>query len=79
VRALLGGEHTGGEGMTPRVSFAGGAGGGLDYQLSPHMVIRAGGDDIESSFSVTGNSPQLGYSPHKRGNARATIGVAYRF
>ena len=76
---LLGGEHTGGESMTPRVSFAGGPGGGLEYVMSPHMLIRLQGDYILSSFSVTNNSPQLGYSPHKRGNARATIGVAYRF
>ena len=78
-RGLLGGEHTGGEGMTPRVSFAGGPGLGLEYMLSPRLVIRLGGDDILSSFSVTNNTPQLGYSPHRRANARATVGVAYRF
>lgn len=79
LRALLGGEHTGGENMTPRVSFAGGIGGGLEYTLSPHLALRLGGDDILSSFSVRNNSSQNGFSPHKRGNARATIGVAYRF
>jgi hypothetical protein len=79
VRVLLGGEHTGGEGMTPSVSFAGGMGGGLEYMWSPHLVIRASGDDIASSFSVTNNSPQLGYSPHERWNGRASVGVAYRF
>ncbi len=79
VRALLGGEHTGGEGMTPNISFAGGMGGGLDYALSPRLTIRAGGDDIASSFSVTNNTAQLGYSAHKRWNARATVGVAYHF
>ncbi|HEY3628023.1 MAG TPA: hypothetical protein VGL00_17170 [Terracidiphilus sp.] len=79
LRALIGGEHTGGVGVTPRVSFAGGAGGGLEYVMSPRWVIRLGGDDILSSFSVTNNSPELGNSPHRRGNARATAGVAYRF
>ncbi len=78
-RGLLGGEHTGGEGQTPRVSFAGGLGAGLEYVLSPHLAIRASGDDILSSFSVANNSPQLGNSPHMRANSRATIGVAYRF
>ena len=78
-RGLLGGEHTGGEGMTPRISFAGGLGGGLEYVLSPHLLIRLSGDDILSSFSVTNNTPQLGYSPHMRGNARASLGLAYRF
>jgi len=78
-RALIGGEHTGGEGMTPRVSFAGGPGGGLEYAMSPRWVLRLGGDYILSSFSVRNNTPQLGYSPHRRGNARASIGVAYRF
>ena len=77
--ALLGGEHTGGEGMTPRVSFAGGLGGGLEYAMSPRMQIRIGGDDILSSFSLSNNSPQLGYSPHMRANARASVGIAYRF
>ena len=78
-RGLIGGEHTGGENMTPDVSFAGGPGGGLEYEMSPRWVLRMGGDYILSSFSQTNNSPQLGYSPHRRGNARATIGVAYRF
>jgi hypothetical protein len=78
-RGLIGGEHTGGEGMTPRVSFAGGVGAGLEYELSPRWAIRAGGDDILSSFSVRNNSPSLGYSPHRRANARASIGLAYRF
>lgn len=78
-RGLLGGEHTGGEGVTPNISFAGGLGGGLEYVLSPRLVIRAGGDEILSSFSVRNNTPQLGNSAHMRGNGRATIGVGYRF
>ena len=78
-RGLLGGEHTGGEGVTPKVSFAGGLGGGLEYVLSPHLVIRASGDNILSSFTVINSTPQQGNSPHMRGNARASIGVAYRF
>ena len=77
--ALLGGEHTGGEGMTPKVSFAGGLGGGLEYVMSPRLVLRLGGDDILSSFSLRNNSTQLGNSAHMRANARAIIGVAYRF
>lgn len=78
-RGLIGGESTGGVGATPRVSFAGGPGGGLEYVLSPRWVVRASGDYILSAFSVTNNTPQLGNSPHTRGNARATAGVAYRF
>ena len=76
---LLGGEHTGGEAMTPRVSFAGGLGGGFEYAMSPRLLIRLGGDDILSSFSLRNNNPQLGYSPHMRANARASVGIAYRF
>ncbi len=79
ARALLGGAHSGGESQTPKVSFAGGAGMGLEYVVSPHVVLRASGEDIASSFSVTGNSPALGNSPHLRRNSRASIGVAYRF
>ena len=78
-RGLIGGEHTGGTGQTPHISFAGGIGGGLEYALSPRLRIRLSGDDIGSSFSVTNNTPQLGYSPHLRFNARASVGVVYRF
>lgn len=79
VHVLIGGEHTGGEEQTPTVSFAGGAGGGLEYKLSPRLALRASGDDIASSFSVIGNSPSLGYSPHEHGNSRASFGIVYRF
>ncbi len=79
VHALIGGEHTGGESMTPNISFAGGAGGGLEYKLTPRLAIRASGDAIAASFSVTGNSAALGYSPHMTRDARATVGVVYRF
>ncbi len=78
-RGWLGGEHTGGESMTPRVSFAGGLGVGLEYAVKPRWVIRVSGDDILSSFSVTNNSPELGNSPHMHANARASVGVGYRF
>ena len=77
VRVLLGGAHTGGEGMTPKVSFAGGIGVGLEYKLSRHFGIQASGDDIASSFAEDPN--HLGYSTHKQWNGRGTIGVAYKF
>ncbi len=77
ARGLLGGEHTGGESAYPNVSFAGGAGIGLQYTLRPRLLLRAGGDDIYSSFVL---DPQhLGYSPHKRANARAEFAVVFRF
>jgi hypothetical protein len=79
VRVLLGGEHTGGESETPNISFAGGVGGGMEYSVGSRFAIRASGDDILSSFSLTGNSKSLGYSPHKLGNGRAAIGIVYRF
>ena len=77
ARGLLGAEHTGGESAEPDVSFAGGFGIGLSYALSPRLSLRAGGDDIYSSFVL---DPQhLGFSPHKRANARAALGVVFRF
>jgi hypothetical protein len=79
AHVLLGGEHTGGESQTPNISFAGGAGGGLEYSLGPRLSLRASGDDIASSFSLTGNSPALGYSPHEHWNSRAAFGVVYKF
>jgi hypothetical protein len=79
VHALVGGEHMGGTGQTPNISFAGGVGGGLDYKLTSRFSARASGDVILQSFTVTGNTSQLGYSPHETRNARATIGVVYHF
>jgi opacity protein-like surface antigen len=76
---LLGGEHTGGEKQTPNISFAGGVGGGLEYSLSPRLAIRASGDYIGASFSTSGNSAELGNSPHKSWDSRASIGVVYKF
>lgn len=74
---LLGVAHTGGNNQTPDISFARGLGVGLDRQLTPHVFLRASGDSIASSFTVTNPSP--GDSPHTRSNARATIGVVYKF
>ena len=79
VHLLLGGEHVGGTGQTPNISFAGGGGGGLEYKLTSRISARASGDVILQSFSVTGNSAQLGYSPHETRNARASIGAVYHF
>jgi hypothetical protein len=78
-RGLIGGEHTGGTQQTPNISFAGGVGGGVDYQWSHRLTIRASGDDIGASFSLTNNTSQLGYSPHRTWNPRGGIGVVYRF
>jgi len=61
AHGLLGGEHSGGESQTPDISFAGGAGGGLEYKLGPRLSLRASGDEIASSFSLIGNSKALGY------------------
>ncbi len=77
--AELGGEHTGGEKMTPVISFAGGFGGGMSYRLTDRFAIRITGDRLAGSFSLSNNTPQLGYSTHMTWNPRATIGVVYRF
>ena len=74
-----GGEHTGGENQTPSISFAGGYGGGLQYNLGSRLGIRLEGDRIGASFSPINNSPLLGYSPHLTWNPRASFGVIYRF
>lgn len=82
-RVLLGGEHTGGENATPTISFAGGVGGGMEYQLSPRFSLRASGDDIASSFSANANSASCSTgadcSAHMRRNSRAAFGLVYRF
>ena len=79
IHGLIGGEHTGGESMTPRVSFAGGIGGGVEHTMGAHWGVRASGDDIGASFSVRDNSSLLGASPHRTFNGRGGIGVVYRF
>lgn len=82
AHVLLGGAHTGGESATPNVSFAGGFGIGMNYRFANHFSVRAYGDDIFSSFAISGTSvpaATLGLSPHRRGNAHASIGVAYHF
>jgi opacity protein-like surface antigen len=76
---LLGGEHTAGESETPNISFAGGVGGGLEYNLTPRLSLRASGDYIGASFSLVGNSPQLANSPHKTWDSRGGFGAVYRF
>jgi hypothetical protein len=77
VHGLIGAAHTGGVAIYPNYSFAGGVGLGLDYKLNSHFGIRAYGDDIGSSFSITPFQP--GDSPHRRFNARASMGVTYKF
>lgn len=75
----VGAEHTGGEGMTPDLSFAGGVGIGMSYRISNRWSIRTTGDRVAGSFSLNGNTSQLAYSTHRTWNARATFGAVYRF
>jgi len=79
IFAELGGEHTGGENMTPSISFAGGFGGGLSYNLFRNLAVKLTGDRVGASFSLANNTSQLGYSTHRTWNARGTLGLAYRF
>jgi hypothetical protein len=79
IDLLLGGEHTGGENQTPKVSFAYGFGGGLEYKLNSRFSIRTSGERIHDSFSLTGNSAALGFSPNPHWNARAAVGVVFHF
>jgi len=77
AHGLLGAAHTGGVSISPSHSFAGGVGLGLDYKLKSNFGLRAYGDDIGSSFTLTPFQP--GFSPHLRWNARASVGVTYKF
>jgi hypothetical protein len=79
VFAQVGGEHTGGEHETPNISFAGGFGGGLAYNLNRRLAVQLTGDRVGASFSLPNNTSQLGYSTHRTWDARGTIGVVYRF
>ena len=78
AHALIGAVHTGGDvQIQPDYSFGGGVGAGLDYQINPRWGLRAYGDDIGSSFTLTPFQP--GFSPHRRWNAHAAVGVTYKF
>ena len=77
VHLMLGGQHTGGESITPNFAFALGAGGGVEYQLKPRIFLRISGDEIFSSSTEDPN--HLGYSSHEYKNSHATIGVVYKF
>lgn len=79
IFAQLGGEHTGGENMTPSISVAGGFGGGLTYDLKRNLAVQLTADRVGASFSLPNSNSQVAYSSHKTWNARATIGVVYRF
>jgi hypothetical protein len=79
VFAEVGAEHTGGESMTPNISFAGGFGGGLNYSLFPNLAVQLTGDRVGASFPLPGANGQNGYSTHRTWNVRGTIGVVYRF
>jgi hypothetical protein len=65
--------------MTPSISFAGGFGGGLAYSLRRNFAVQLTGDRVAASFSLPNNTPALAYSTHRTWNARATLGVVYRF
>jgi hypothetical protein len=82
-RVLIGGVHTGGERATPKVSFAGGVGVGMDYKLTKRFSLRVSGDDIASSFAANANSPICSSggdcSAHMNRNSRAALGVVYKF
>jgi hypothetical protein len=75
----MGAEHTGGEGETPSLSFAGGFGGGMTYDVNPRIAIRAYGDKIGAAFSLRNNTPEEAYSPHRTWNSSGTIGIVFRF
>lgn len=77
AHGLLGVEHTAGEAMNPSTSFAGGAGGGIEWNFWRNFAIRAEGDDILASFSL--QNPLPGYSAHRTRSSRASFGIAYHF
>lgn len=77
--AELGGEHTGGEHETPSISFAGGFGGGLAYNLNNRWALQLTGDRVAASFSLPNNNSQVSYSTNRTWNARGTFGVVFKF
>jgi len=79
VNVLLGVEHTGGETYVNNYSFSGGFGYGVTYSLSKRISIRAAGERLSDSYSLTGYSASSGASAHRHWNSRASFGLAYAF
>jgi len=79
VRFLIGGEHTGGESMTPDVSFSTSYGVALDYKLNKRFALRGSGEKNSASFSMRNNSTNLGYSSHRSSNVHAAFSLVYHF
>ena len=77
AHGMIGVEHTGGEKMNPATSFAGGPGVGITWNLNRKFYIYASGDKIWGSFSFADPTP--GSSAHRTSDARASVGVAFRF
>ncbi len=77
VHALFGLAHTGNVSATPNLAYAYAIGGGMQYDLTKRIAIRASGDGIFSAFALDPNN--LGYSQNMRVNPRATVGVAWHF
>jgi hypothetical protein len=75
----IGGEHTGGESITPTISFAGGFGGGLAYSLNRNWGVQLTGDRVAASFSLPNSNPALSNSTNRTWNVRGTFGVVFRF
>ena len=79
VFAELGGEHTGGENITPTVSVSGGFGGGLVYTVNHRWDLRLTGDRYAGSFSLANNTPELAYSTHRTWNPRFAFEAVFKF
>jgi len=77
LHVMFGGQHTGGVGSKPDVAFAYAVGGGFEYTVKKHWAVRVSGDAIVASSVL--DPDNVGYSPHRHSNARASGGIAYRF
>lgn len=77
LHVMFGGQHTDGVGSKPDVAFAYAVGGGFEYTVKKHWAVRVSGDAIVASSVL--DPDNVGYSPHRHSNARASGGIAYRF
>jgi hypothetical protein len=79
---LVGGAHigyTGFDGYTPfktNTSFAFSADGGLDYRLNRHLLLRAQGGYLHTSFSTSDSEVQQYATPSR---PRISTGIVYQF
>ena len=78
VHALIGGDHLTGSALgasASQDSFAAAFGGGIQWPVAPHWVVRGSGDYVLTRHNIFGSA----FQNYTQNNFRASVGVVYLF